>query len=78
MIAVSKNQHKSIHAQDRFEDDRHCLLVIVWAMPGGKEELVGLTDGIRESAQSWRYLLLDLKQRRLTKGPELAIADGAL
>jgi putative transposase len=33
---------------------------------------------VRESAQSWRELLLDLKRRGLSIGPELAVADGAL
>jgi transposase-like protein len=33
---------------------------------------------VRESAQSWRELLLDLKRRGLAIGPELAVADGAL
>jgi transposase-like protein len=53
-------------------------LVIIGATPEGKKELVGLIDGVRESAQSWRELLLDLKRRGLTIGPELAVADGAL
>jgi transposase-like protein len=65
-----------IHVQARLEDDAQCLLVIVGATPEGKKELVGLSDGIRESAQSWRSLLLDLKRRGLTKGPKLAIAAG--
>src|SRR5438876_8368679 len=43
-----------------------------------KKELVGLIDGVRESAQSWKELLLDLKRRGLSKAPELAVADGAL
>ena len=43
-----------------------------------QEELVGLIDGVRESAQSWKELLLDLKRRGLAMGPELAVADGAL
>jgi transposase-like protein len=38
----------------------------------------GLADGIRESAQSWKELLLDLKRRGLTIDPQLAVADGAL
>src|SRR5438067_2493764 len=42
------------------------------------QELVGLTDGVRESTQSWKELLLNLKRRGLSMGPELAIADGAL
>ena len=67
-----------IHVQAGLEDDPQCLLVIVGATPEGKKELVGLTDGICESAQSWRDLLLDVKRRGLTTGPKLAVADGAL
>jgi transposase-like protein len=53
-------------------------LVIIGAPAEGKKELVGLADGIRESAQSWRELLLDLKWRGLAMAPQLAVADGAL
>jgi putative transposase len=67
-----------IHVQARLEDDAQCLLVIIGATPEGKKELVGLVDGVRESAQSWRELLLDLKRRGLAVAPELAVADGAL
>ena len=67
-----------IHVQARLEDQAQCLLVIIGATPEGKKELVGLSDGVRESAQSWRELLLDLKRRGLAIGPELAVADGAL
>ena len=67
-----------IHVQARLEDDAQCLLVIIGATPEGRRELVGLIDGARESAQSWREMLLDLKRRGLTLGPELAVADGAL
>jgi transposase-like protein len=67
-----------IHVQARLEDDAQCLLVIIGATAEGKKELVGLIDGVRESAQSWRELLLDLKRRGLAIGPELAVADGAL
>ena len=67
-----------IHVQARLEEDAQCLLVIIGATPEGKKELVGLTDGVRESAQSWTELLLDLKRRGLSIGPELAVADGAL
>ena len=67
-----------IHVQARLEDDAQCLLVIIGATPEGKKELVGLIDGERESAHSWREMLLDLKRRGLAVGPELAIADGAL
>jgi len=67
-----------IHVQARLEDTAQCLLIIIGATPEGRKELVGLTDGMRESAQSWRELLLDLKRRGLSIGPELAVADGAL
>ena len=67
-----------IHVQARLEDAAQCLLVIIGATPEGEKELVGLIDGVRESAQSWKELLLDLKRRGLAIGPELAIADGGL
>jgi len=67
-----------IHVQARLEDDAQCLLVIIGATPEGKKELIGLSDGVRESGQSWRDLLLDLKRRGLTIWPKLAVADGAL
>ena len=60
------------------EDDAQCILVIIGATPEGKKELVGFTDGTRESAHDWRSLLLDLKRRGLAIAPELAVADGAL
>ena len=37
-----------------------------------------MVAGYRESAQSWKELLLDLKRRGLETGPELAVGDGAL
>jgi putative transposase len=67
-----------IHLQARLEDEKQCFLVLIGATPEGRKELVGFTDGARESAQDWRDLLLDLKRRGLNVRPELAIADGAL
>jgi putative transposase len=67
-----------IHVEARLEDRAQCILVIIGATPEGRKELVGFTDGIRESAESWRDLLLDLKRRGLAPAPELAVADGAL
>jgi putative transposase len=67
-----------IHLEARLEDQPQCILVIIGATPEGKKELVGFSDGMRESAQSWRDLLLDLKRRGLAAAPELAVADGAL
>ena len=67
-----------IHLQARLEEDAQCILVIIGATPEGKKELIGFTDGTRESAHDWRTLLLDLKRRGLAAAPELAVADGAL
>ena len=67
-----------IHLQARLEDQAQCILVIIGATPEGTKELLGFTDGSRESAHDWRVLLLDLKRRGLTIAPELAVADGAL
>lgn len=60
------------------EQDRQCILVVMGATPAGEKELVGILDGFRESEQSWKELLLDLKGRGLTTDPKLAIGDGAL
>jgi transposase-like protein len=67
-----------IHLQARLEDEKQCILVIIGATPEGRKELVGFTDGTRESAQDWRTLLLDLKRRGLANVPKIAVADGAL
>jgi hypothetical protein len=65
-----------IHLEARLEEQAQCILVIIGATPEGRKELVGFTDGIRESSQSWRDLLLDLKRRGLTTAPHIAVADG--
>jgi transposase-like protein len=67
-----------IHLEARLEDEKQCILVLIGATAEGKKELVGFTDGARESAADWRDLLLDLKRRGLAIAPELVIADGAL
>ena len=56
----------------------HRLLVIVVATANGDKELVALEDGYRESEQSWRELLMDLKHRGLTVAPKIALGDGAM
>jgi putative transposase len=67
-----------IHTNIRLEEDRQCILVLMGATKDGKKELIAMTDGHRESAQSWRELLLDMKRRGLAIDPKLAIGDGAL
>ena len=67
-----------VYLQARMEPQAECMLVLIGATPEGKKELVGFQVGLRESAQSWRELLADLKARGLTIAPELATGDGAL
>ena len=67
-----------IYFNVRLDTDRQCLLVIIGARPDGTKELVAIDDGFRESADSWRSLLRDLKRRGLPHGPTLASGDGSL
>ena len=67
-----------IHFNVRLEDDRQCILVVMGATAEGKKELIAVHDGYRESEQSWRELLVDLKSRGLSIEPKLVIGDGAL
>jgi transposase-like protein len=60
------------------ETDKQCLMVIIGVKPDGSKERIAIGDGIRESKESWRDLLLDLKERGLKAGPLLAIGDGAM
>ncbi len=67
-----------VYLQARMEPQAECMLVLIGATPEGKKELLGFQVGVRESAQSWRKLLVDLKARGLVVAPELATGDGAL
>jgi putative transposase len=67
-----------VYLQARMEPQAECMLVLIGATPEGKKELVGFQVGTRESAQSWRELLVGLRARGLTIAPELAVGDGAL
>lgn len=67
-----------VHFGVRLEDASQCILVVIGATVDGKKELLAMLDGYRESAESWKELLLDLKQRGLTIDPKVAIGDGAL
>jgi len=66
-----------VHFNIRLEDDRLCTLVMIGARPDGEKELLAVEDGYRESAESWKTLLRDLKRRGMT-APVLAVGDGAL
>jgi putative transposase len=67
-----------VYLQARMEPQAECILVILGATPEGKKELVGFQVGVRESAQSWRELLVDIKARGLSVPPEIAVGDGAM
>jgi putative transposase len=67
-----------IHVNVRLDEERSCILVVMGADAKGKKELLAVSDGYRESKDSWREILLDLKRRGLKEGPKLAVGDGAL
>jgi putative transposase len=52
--------------------------VMIGARPNGEKELLAVEDGYRESAESWKALLRDLKRRAMTTPPLVAVGDGAL
>lgn len=67
-----------VYLQARMEDQAECMLVLIGATPEGRKELVGFQTGVRESAQSWRELLVDVKRHDLKIAPDIAVGDGAL
>ncbi len=67
-----------VHFNVRLEGERQCILVLMGATKDGKKELLAIDDGVRESSESWKDILLDLKKRGLEHAPSLAIGDGAL
>ena len=67
-----------VYFKPRMAEEKQCVLVIVGADEYGRKELLAMTDGFRESTQSWREVLLDLKRRGLKQDPKLAVGDGAL
>jgi transposase-like protein len=66
-----------IHFNVRLEEARLCALVMVGVRTDGTKELVSITDGHRESTESWADVLRGLKRRGMT-APVLAVGDGAL
>ena len=66
-----------IHVNIRLEEHKLCLLVMIGVRADGRKELVALTDGYRESVESWADLLRDCSRRGM-RAPVLAVGDGAL
>src|SRR6266699_2965392 len=67
-----------IYSGVRAEDQRLCALVVMGVNERGQKRFLAIEDGVRESTQSWREVLLGLKARGLTEPPRLAVGDGAL
>jgi putative transposase len=67
-----------IHFNVRLDDERSCILVIIGATKDGKKELLAVSDGYRESKDSWLEILREVKARGLKTLPKVATGDGAL
>lgn len=67
-----------VHVNVRLTGERTCILVVIGATADGEKELLAVHDGVRESEESWKDVLLSLRDRGMTIAPELAIGDGAL
>ena len=67
-----------IYSGLRGENERLCVLVVMGVNERGQKRFLAIEDGVRESTQSWREVLLGLKARGLEIPPELAVGDGAL
>jgi len=66
-----------IYSGLRAEDAKLCALVVIGVNERGEKRFLAIEDGVRESTQSWREVLLDLKGRGMNT-PKLAIGDGAM
>jgi putative transposase len=61
----------------RGEQMKLCALVVIGVNEREEKHFLAIEDGVRESTQSWREVLLKLKSRGMNR-PELAIGDGAM
>lgn len=66
-----------IYSGLRAEDTKLCALVIIGVNERGEKHFLAIEDGVRESTQSWREILLSLQSRGLNT-PGLAVGDGAM
>jgi len=67
-----------IYSGLRADEQRVCLLVVIGVNERGQKHFLAIEDGVRESTESWRGVLRDLKARGLKIAPKLAVGDGAL
>ena len=59
-------------------DERRCLLVVIGCDAQGRKHFLAIEEGYRESTESWKALLLSLRDRGLRVAPKLAVGDGAM
>jgi len=67
-----------IYSNLRADDTRLCLLVVIGVNERGQKRFLAIEDGVRESTESWRAVLRDMKARGVKLAPKLAVGDGAL
>ena len=67
-----------IHSGLRGDGEGLCVLVVIGVNARGEKRFLAIEDGVRESSQRWREVLLGLRQRDLARPPRLAVGDGAL
>lgn len=66
-----------IYSGLRAEGQRLCALVVVGVNDRGEKRFLAIEEGVRESKQSWREVLFELKARGLSGAAELSVGDGA-
>ena len=66
-----------IYSGLRAENAKLCALVVIGVNERGDKRFLAIEDGVRESVQSWREVLLNLKARGMN-APKLAVGDGAM
>lgn len=67
-----------IYSNIRGDNPRLCVLVIIGVNERGEKHFLAIEDGVRESKQSWKEVLVNLKERGMEEAPKLAVGDGAL
>ena len=67
-----------VHFNVRLDNDRQCILVIIGVTVDGHKEIIAVADGFRESKESWKSVIREVKRLGIATAPKLAIGDGAL
>ncbi len=67
-----------VHFNVRLDNERQCILVIIGVTVDGQKEIIAVSDGFRESKESWKSVIREIKRLGITIAPKLAIGDGAL